>query len=119
MLCSDAVVFDMSEFKLKTAVKKRWVKALRSGEYAQGECALRRRTADGEEFCCLGVLADVTGERWQKPKSGLIYKINRSPAYLPRRILPRDIQQTLAAFNDGVKEKMSFKRIANWIEKSL
>jgi len=36
-------------------VKKKWVEALRSGEYEQGRCALNREG----KFCCLGVLCDV------------------------------------------------------------
>lgn len=34
---------------------KKWVAALRSGEYQQGMDALR----DGDRFCCLGVACDV------------------------------------------------------------
>jgi hypothetical protein len=41
-------------------VKKRWVAALRSGEYVQGVRALKRRTESGGlEYCCLGVLCDL------------------------------------------------------------
>ena len=36
-------------------IKKRWVKALRSGEYDQTKSVLR----DDMGFCCLGVLCDV------------------------------------------------------------
>ncbi len=36
----------------------RWTKALRSGEYAQGESWLRCE----DTFCCLGVLADITND---------------------------------------------------------
>lgn len=36
-------------------IKKDWVEALRSGEYAQGKCSLRT----DDEFCCLGVLSDL------------------------------------------------------------
>lgn len=41
--------------KLKPAIKKRWLKALRSGEYAQTTGLLR----DASGYCCLGVLCDV------------------------------------------------------------
>lgn len=34
---------------------KKWVEALRSGEYKQGEEALR----NGDRFCCLGVACDL------------------------------------------------------------
>lgn len=37
-------------------IKKRWVEALRSGEYEQGEKKLR---TDEDKFCCLGVLCDL------------------------------------------------------------
>lgn len=36
-------------------IKKIWVDALRSGEYAQGD----GRLYDGESYCCLGVLCDI------------------------------------------------------------
>lgn len=36
-------------------VRKRWVEALRSGEYQQGHGRLRR----GDTYCCLGVLCDL------------------------------------------------------------
>lgn len=41
---------------MKKSIAKRWIKALRSGEYEQGREVLR--TSDGK-FCCLGVLADM------------------------------------------------------------
>jgi hypothetical protein len=36
-------------------VAKKWVDALRSGEYRQARAVLR----DGDSFCCLGVLCDL------------------------------------------------------------
>ena len=45
-------------------IKRRWVEALRSGEYKQGREALKRQG----QFCCLGVLCDLhakeTNTRW-------------------------------------------------------
>lgn len=38
-----------------TRNQRKWVKALRSGEYEQGEGQLQK----GDKFCCLGVAADV------------------------------------------------------------
>ncbi len=37
-------------------VKKKWVEALKSGEYKKGYGALRDHT---DRFCCLGVLCDL------------------------------------------------------------
>lgn len=48
------------------ALKKKWVKALRSGDYEQTTCALRV----GDGFCCLGVLADIQGATWKHDGSG-------------------------------------------------
>ena len=42
---------------------KRWVKALRSGEYKQGSGALRM----GDEFCCLGVACDLFDNNGWRP----------------------------------------------------
>ena len=42
-------------------VKELWVKALRSGEYQQGQGFLHEIPKDGSpaKFCCLGVLCDI------------------------------------------------------------
>jgi len=45
---------------MRKTVKKKWLEALRSGEYKQGKRTLRRREPNGEwSFCCLGVLCDL------------------------------------------------------------
>jgi hypothetical protein len=41
-------------------LKKRWVEALRSGKYMQGDSVLRFPNDSGNDFyCCLGVLCDL------------------------------------------------------------
>lgn len=46
--------------KMNPEVKGKWVAALRSGEYEQGQDELRgERLEGGYEFCCLGVLTDI------------------------------------------------------------
>lgn len=47
---------------MKAVWKKRWLKALRSGEYEQGAQYLK--TPDGA-FCCLGVLCDLAKVQWR------------------------------------------------------
>jgi hypothetical protein len=42
-------------------VKAKWVEALRSGRYQQGEASLRRGLGDQVRYCCLGVLCDISG----------------------------------------------------------
>ena len=43
---------------MRDDIKRRWVDALRSGEYAQGQERLRVN----DEFCCLGVLCDLAAK---------------------------------------------------------
>ena len=41
--------------KMRSEIKQMWLDALRSGEYKQGQKALRT----DDNFCCLGVLCDL------------------------------------------------------------
>jgi hypothetical protein len=49
----------MSNGKMHPELKKKWLEALRSGEYKQGQGCLRKSTSEGDKFCCLGVLTDI------------------------------------------------------------
>lgn len=51
---------------MDTAVKERWVRALRSGEYQQGTGQLRKE----DKYCCLGVLTDLYDKRFRADGSG-------------------------------------------------
>jgi len=46
----------IKRIKLKKDVKEKWLKALRSGNYKQGEINLNN---NNNTFCCLGVLCDI------------------------------------------------------------
>jgi hypothetical protein len=49
--------------KMDQAIKDRWVAALRSGDYTQGQGRLHATSADGiNSFCCLGVLCDLANK---------------------------------------------------------
>ncbi len=52
--------------KFKENIRKRWVAALRSGNYKQG----KRRLRVEDRFCCLGVLCDIVkydiGLQWKE-----------------------------------------------------
>lgn len=43
---------------MKKEIADLWVAALRSGKYKQGRTTLKNRDS---EFCCLGVLCDISG----------------------------------------------------------
>ena len=47
-------------YKLRSKIKKAWIKALRSGEYKQ--CKRKLKDSATGSYCCLGVLAEVTAK---------------------------------------------------------
>jgi hypothetical protein len=120
----------MNTKQKKIDLMKRWIAALRSGEYKQGKGQLIK---DGR-YCCLGVLCDVV-----KDEMGL--KIDEPNVYLPNKnsftsMLPYELsnefcleervngtsfQSILAGMNDGEDDKPArrFKTIANYIEKNI
>jgi hypothetical protein len=103
-------------------VKAKWVAALRSGEYSQGESALKK---DGK-FCCLGVLCDtIDPSGWSEPeKTGYTrYTFEGSsdecwlPGTLEEKLGLRSKTGPLMAMNDY--DKKSFAEIADYIEQNL
>lgn len=117
-------------------VKKKWIEALRSGEYFQTRGQLlHREIVNGkpkDSFCCLGVLCNIhseeTGTKWTGVKSAnpTLIKYQTSYYNLPDDVrkwanLPYDdlkacAEDALTTLND---DGNSFKSIANWIEKNL
>jgi hypothetical protein len=104
-------------------IKKKWVAALRSGKYSQGQFALRNNNG----FCCLGVLCDIhrkeTGEgSWKENeyKTGKASQLGLLPrpvmkwASLSRNYGIRVKGFTLTAMND--ERGSSFSQIADVIE---
>ena len=107
-------------------VMKKWIEALRSGEYRQG----RRRLRQGDRYCCLGVLCDLYAREhpnkteW-KLENGR-YSFLGSRGDLPDEVREWagveysgglvDIVPSLITQNDW--ETSSFNYIANLIEES-
>ena len=116
------------------AVKKLWIKALRSGKYRQGTNALCRR--DGHKhlkYCCLGVLCDLAVKSGIATKGSYNEESNKASFeedetnFLPKvvqdwaglkdrtgKFNKGDYSNDLAILNDDGK---SFKEIADIIEK--
>lgn len=95
---------------MKEEMAKKWVEALRSGNFQQG----KGRLLMDNKFCCLGVLCEISGEHWYT-----------QGAYLPERIMLETGVQTshgvipshgdsLVCLNDSGK---SFSDIADIIER--
>lgn len=116
-------------------VKKRWVDALRSGEYKQGRGALcyEEESSDGESsefyFCCLGVLIDVelygdweTREVLNFSEKKTLWTFNENILTLGesqgRRFgLTNDQEDYLTQLNDYISK--SFDYIADWIDMNI
>ncbi len=114
---------------MKKAVKKRWIKALRSGEYKQTKCLLHK--VDGS-MCCLGVLCDIELDEYWEPicklgsdggeESVVCYTMRGRSEMLPSEfshkigLLDPEAEE-LTTMND-VRDK-SFEEIADYIEKEL
>lgn len=112
-------------------IKREWVEALRSGDYAQTKDRLKRLGMGGGEqpgYCCLGVLAEVLIKRgigcWRGDlhygecdgeEERLSSEDIPSPIAATIELEMRD-QQQLAEMNDSGD---SFEEIADYIEKSL
>lgn len=107
----------MYTLEQQKANRKLWVEALRSGKYEQGRGRLRRL----DNYCCLGVLADVAGCAWSKATDGR-WKSERHTFDAPA--LARDfvgLSQGEGSFGDtcltGINDSgKSFSEIADIIE---
>jgi hypothetical protein len=98
---------------MTSSQRMKWVKALRSGEYRQGEGYLSYASAEGfnsedlgdegDKYCCLGVAKELFG----LPSQCNTYIDDKA------KFADREAQQTLATLND---KPWSFKKIADVIE---
>jgi hypothetical protein len=108
---------------MDTTLKAKWVEALRSGKYQQGQGYLQK---DGK-FCCLGVLCDVSDVGEWKTIPDLYYgytEIYNYGGHISKRYLTEELQSKLglpdeeqghfADLND--EKRKDFHYIANVIE---
>lgn len=108
-------------------IKKKWIAALRSGDYLQGRGVLRTRDSS---YCCLGVLCDIYSKEtginfWETIDDGK-FSFMKSRDILPKVVSEwaevdrngsYDVEKNcLAYLNDKGKD---FNYIANIIEEDL
>jgi hypothetical protein len=106
-------------------IKQKWVDALRSGEYQQGQYCLR--TDNG--FCCLGVLCDLYGKEnnveWDLVNDDGNYEFHYQSERLPLFVVewagvendnPEICETSLSELND---KGSTFNEIADLIEEHL
>lgn len=107
--------------KLNKWAKRKWVRALRSGEYKQGKYRLVAVKGDSFSHCCLGVfVCEMVPEFVKKNADGSIGvdgKIGGIPDDLAILYgLDRGTQSILMGKNDSGQP---FAQIADWIEENL
>lgn len=118
--------------EMNKRLKTRWVKALRSGKYAQGNGDLRTESRHGDvTYCCLGVLGALCKIPLESLNDeGTLDDVGRNDLLGPWstesqselsfdkkvKATHTTLQRKLAAMND---QGWSFKRISNWIEKNV
>ncbi len=116
---------------MKQEIKDKWLKALRSGEYVQGQMALN----DQSGFCCLGILCDLAAKEgvgaWKEYNSMNIFTTSKdsSTAILPKPVISwagLDHPNPIVPFEGGVlplsrvnDSGTSFDEIADIIEENL
>ena len=117
---------------MNSRVKEKWVAALRSGEYKQGQYSLRNNS---NQFCCLGVLCDLYDKEqgsnsWNLLSYDYGFGHEESTEVPPFRVWSSwagmaehnpviqfpDGPQSLAELND---QGYTFEEIANLIEMCL
>lgn len=105
-------------------VKRKWVKALRSGEYAKGTSCLMAEPRNNEfQYCCLGVLGAEMTPEFVAVQSNVCaeFAIAGETAYLPDDLailwgLDESTQHELAEINDKAED---FGPVIDWIDANL
>ncbi len=115
--------------KMNPEIKAKWLEALRSGKYNQGENMLHRKDDEGKSyFCCLGVLCAIEGV-----SSELVSHNDIGPYYLfteedfSSPFMPGLNWLDSRGINDHEANKLasmndnggSFEEIADYIERYL
>ena len=112
--------------KMNPELKKRWVDALRSGEYQQGTSVLRDKN---DRRCCLGVLCEfvpveVTQSNsafyeytFEVPEDYILNDYKDRSGGVPSFLVHSDDAAILVRMNDD--QGKSFSEIADYIEANL
>jgi hypothetical protein len=98
--------------KMKPHIKKKWVSALRSGDFTQTTGTLRDVDAEGNKsYCCLGVLCEI--HRKSTKKSGW----NENDEYCRQvDLLPIEVMSWAGLVADGdiINDEVSVEYKGRW-----
>lgn len=114
---------------MREDIKAQWIAALKSGDYQQGQSALKNFNDEQPTYCCLGVLCDLYAQAqdenfWRNRNLDVVTEILPKTvqewAELPApivRVLYNGREQRLAWLND--EDKLSFTQLAELIDTGL
>lgn len=114
--------------KMNHVVKKKWLRALRSGDYQQGTKYLRSTRCGELKHCCLGVLCELflqenNSQKWHQ--DGEVFYLDGWRGVLPTPVMKwaelattqvKVEETSLVRLND---DGTSFEEIADIIEEYL
>ena len=124
-----------ASFSLSPTVKRKWLAALRSGKYKQGDAFLYNK--DDNSYCCLGVLCEIEGANTKQMESTQLpsdigmfkelvptaselteaqKKLKYNNEYYAFSVMYKGKMTPLAYMND---DGISFAEIADVIEKKV
>ena len=105
--------------KMNQTIKARWVAALRSGDYTQGQGRLHATSASGiNSFCCLGVLCDLANKEniplnieLHETSDGVSILYDDDESWLPTSVAQWSGVDSQGTFNDG-SDNQEFSTLA-------
>jgi hypothetical protein len=105
------VLFYEGYKRIKLPLKRKWLTALRSDDFKQGQ---RLLCNSAKEYCCLGVLSKLQGRLTEDGKDGIIIEHGENIA--PRNVLGddnpmRSVLKAIGVFPDGVSVKIISKML--------
>lgn len=106
---------------MDAGLKTKWVAALRSGKYEQGQKRLR---SDDDKYCCLGVLCDVINPNvWRRHEFTNEFMWGDScntVFFYTKELKELKLNDSDQAYFMGLndQEKHSFSEIADYIERT-
>ena len=112
------MIISHEEFELPKEFAEQWIKALRSGEYAQCDSVLY--SGETDQYCCLGVACRIVNvDTVILNQVELPYMLGTHvPKALPEALHGHGhmLSEYLAGLND---DGATFEEIADWIEKHV